>query len=125
MADNICNTEENRILDDSLPTTALAITIKLRSSAPTDAADGTTISGNGYADQTFTVSAASSGSKSNTADITFPAVTGSAWAQIQGYDIYVAGSRRWYIALASGDFRTPAVGDVYKIASGTLTFSLS
>ena len=27
MADNICNTEENRILDDSLPTTALAITI--------------------------------------------------------------------------------------------------
>lgn len=125
MANNIVDTEENRILDDSLPTGAGAITIKLRSTAPTDSADGTAISGNGYADMTFAVGAASSGMKANTADILFAAATGSAWPEVRGYDIYVGANRRWYFALPAPDYRTINVGSQYKIAAGALTFALS
>lgn len=125
MADNLTNTEENRLLDLSLPTTALACTMKLRSSAPSETADGTTITGGGYADKTFTVAAASGGSKSNTADISFGPATGSPWAEIQGYDVYVGAERRWYQALAAPDRRTVGVGDTYVIDAGTLSFALS
>lgn len=125
MADNLANAEEDRLLDLSLPTGAGAITLKLRSSAPTDAADGTTISTGGYADETFAVGASSGGSKTNLADILFPVHSGGAAYTVLGYDVYVGASRRWYQALAAPDQRTVNPGDQYKVAAGALTFSLS
>lgn len=124
MPANLTDGEENRLLDLTLPVGANAITIKLRSTPPTDAAAGAAIAGNGYADQTFTVAAAAGGSKGPTADILFPEATAD-WPEIQGYDFEVAGERRWYHALAAGDRRTVQTGDQYRIKQADLSFSLS
>ena len=123
MADNLTNGEEDRLLDLSLPTTANACQLRLTSTAPTDAAAGTELSGNGYVAQDFTVAASSGGSKSNP-QILFPAATG-AWSTIVGYEVWVGTERRWYRALTAGEQRTLASGDQYRIQAGQLTFSLS
>jgi hypothetical protein len=118
MPGNLVDAEEIRLLDLSLPTGAGAITLKLRSTAPTESADGTAIVAGNYADQNFAVSAAPG--KANLADILFPAATVA--YTVLGYDIYVGASRRWYLALAAPDQRTVNPGDQYKIAAGALTF---
>jgi hypothetical protein len=126
MADNLTDAEENRLLDLSIPTTGMYLA--LTSTAPTDAAAGTELSGNGYTRQAMATSAAASGSKTNSAQINFGPVTTSAWATILGYDIYdasSAGNRRWYRALTAGEQRTPNVGDTYRVAASALTFTLA
>lgn len=123
MADNLTNAEEDRLLDLSLPTGANAITINLRSTAPTDSADGTAIGGGNDVSEDFTVTAASGGAKENTAEILFPAAVAA--YDVFGYDIYVGASRRWYHALAVPDRRTVNIGDQYRIAAGALDFTLA
>jgi hypothetical protein len=126
MADNLTDAEENRLLDLSIPTTGMYLA--LTSTAPTDAAAGTELSGNGYTRQQMTTSAAASGSKSNNAQINYGPVTTADWLTILGYDVYdaaSAGNRRWYRGLTAGEQRTPKVGDTYRVASGALTFTLA
>lgn len=123
---NLVTVEANRLLDDSLPDDT--VYVALTSDAPTASAAGTELSGNGYARQAISMAAAAAGAKTNDTQILFPAATGSAWAEIQGYDIYTAstgGTRRWFKALDAGDFRTVNVGDQYRIAVGDLDFSMS
>lgn len=125
MPDNLTNAEENRLLDASLPVGAGACQLRLTSDAPTDAAAGTELAGNGYAAQNFTATAAAAGTKENAADILFPAAVGADWAEIQGYEVWVGAERRWYRALAVAERRTVRIGDVYRVAAGILDFSLS
>jgi hypothetical protein len=123
VANNLSDAEENRLLDLSLPTGAGAIQIRLRSTAPTDAADGTAIGGGNDVTEDFAVGAAAAGTKSNSAEILFPAAV--AQYSVQGYDFYVGAERRWYHALPAPDQRTVEIGDQYRIAAGDLDFSLS
>lgn len=123
MADNLSNTEENRLLDNSLPTGAGAIEIRLRSTAPTDAADGAAIAGGNDVQENFTVTAAAGGTKENTAEILFAAAVAA--YDVQGYDFYVGAERRWYRALTAPEQRHLEPGDQYRIAAGALDFSIS
>jgi hypothetical protein len=102
--------------------------LALTSTAPTDATAGTELTGNGYTRQAMATTAASGGSKTNSAQINFGPVTTANWLTILGYDIYdasTAGHRRWYRALSAGEQRTPAVGDTYRVAASALTFTLA
>jgi hypothetical protein len=126
MADNITDAEENRLLDLSIPTSGMYLA--LTSTAPTDAAAGTELTGNGYTRQAMATTAAASGSKTNSAQINYGPVTTADWLAILGYDVYdasTAGNRRWYRALAAGEQRTPKVGDTYRVAANALTFTLA
>lgn len=125
---NLVQTEANRLLDLSLPTTLNAIYLALTSTAPTATAAGTELTGSGYARQSMgTLPAAASGQKTGpSAQISFPTVTGSDWLTILGYeawDAVTAGNRRWFRALTAPEQRTPKVGDTFRVAANALTFT--
>jgi hypothetical protein len=76
---------ENKTLDHTLGTTAYAkpaaVYVGLFTTAPADAGGGTEVSGGGYARKTATFAAATGGSTSNNADITFDVATAN-WGTI-------------------------------------------
>lgn len=122
---------ENYVLDAilgsnrgaSIPST---VYVALFTTAPDDTGAGTEVSGGGYArvavtNNTTNWPAASGGSKSNGADIQFPAVT-SSWGTITHWAIYDAatvGNMLLYGSLSLGI--TPAVTDTPFFAVGSLT----
>jgi hypothetical protein len=119
--------EENRLLDASFGTatyTAPTTPMKLAlvTVLGTATAAGTEVAGGSYARQTLAMSAASAGSASNSAVITFsnmPAVT------VVGVDVYdSAGSPRrcWFGPLATN--RTTAAGDNISFAVASIVASL-
>lgn len=94
--------------------------LALTTTAPTDAAAGTKVTGGSYTDQTVTFGSAASGVIANTNAITIsnmPAVT------VAGFDIYdSAGSPR---RIAWGTVsKTYAAGDAATVAIGALTVTL-
>jgi hypothetical protein len=119
---------ENKILDHMLraqsftpPTT---VYVALYTVAPTDAGGGTEVSGGSYARQPVTFSAASGGSITNSADITFPQATAD-WGTIVAvglFDASTAGNLLWYGNLTTS--KTVNSGDIFKISAGNLTVSL-
>jgi hypothetical protein len=125
MAANLTNSEENRLLDLSLPNGSLYLA--LFSAAPGEAAGGTELTGSGYARVAIPfANAASGGTKSNSGAVTFAAASGT-WLTIVAIavmDASTAGTMRWYRTLAGGEQRTLATGDQYTVATGALTFSL-
>jgi len=86
-------------------------------------AAGTEVTGGSYARQSVTFSAASAGSTSNSAAVSFtsmPAVT------VTGIDIWGSEAtpvRRWFGNLSAS--RTTASGDTLSFAAGAITASLS
>lgn len=125
MSGNITNTHENALLDYSLADDA--VYLALLSTAGSDSAAGTELSGNGYSRGQMSMAAASGGSKANDAPIVFGPVSGSDWLTIVGFAIYDAptgGNRLWHFTLAGGDQRQPKVGDTYTVDTGDLTFTL-
>lgn len=129
MANNLSDSAENRILDHInlvtawTPTTPLKVA--LYTVAPTDAGGGTEVSGGSYARTNVTFGAASGGSASNSADVTFPTATAS-WGTVVAAAIFdSAGSpvMIWYGTLTAS--KTVDVGDTFKIPAGSLTLSIS
>jgi hypothetical protein len=126
---NISDYLENKILDHTLATTAYTkptnVYIALYTAAPSDAGGGTEVSGGAYARQVATFGAASAGSTSNSADITFPVATAS-WNTITHIgilDASTAGNLLWHGALSAS--KAIATNDQFKIAAGNLTVSLN
>jgi hypothetical protein len=120
---------ENKLLDHSLATTAYtapgAVYVGLFTSDPTDAGTGTEVSGGSYARQSATFGAASSGSASTSATITFPAATAS-WGTITHVGIYDAsssGNLLFHGAVTTS--KAIESGDTFQISSGNLTISLA
>ena len=119
---------ENKILDHMLraqsftpPTT---VYVALYTVAPSDSGGGTEVSGGSYARQPVTFSAASGGSITNSADITFPQATAD-WGTIVAvglFDASTAGNLLWYGNLTTS--KTVNSGDIFKISAGNLTVSL-
>ena len=76
---------ENKIIDHMLRNQAYTppatVYVALYTDDPTDADTGTEVSGGAYARQSVTLSAASGGATSNSADITFPTATAD-WGTI-------------------------------------------
>ena len=83
------------------------------------------VSGNGYARKAATFAAASSGSSSTNADVTFDAATGS-WGEITHVavmDALTTGNVLFWGRVTTA--KTIENGDTFKITSGNLTITLA
>ena len=119
---------ENKLLDHVLrnvsytsPTTCF---VALFTSDPTDAGTGTEVSGGSYARQSLSVTTASGGIVTSSADITFPQATAS-WGTISHlgiYDALTSGNLLMHTPLTTS--KTIGEGDVLKINTNSLTVTL-
>lgn len=119
---------ENKVIDHMLRgqtfTPPSTIYVGLYTTAPTDAGGGTEVSGNGYARQSITLTAASGGSTSNSSDITFPQATGN-WGTIVAAGLFDASSGGNLLAWNNlTESKNITDGDVLKIPAGQLTFTI-
>lgn len=120
---------ENALINGTLRATTYTapttVYVGLFTSDPTDAGSGTEVSGNAYARQAATFAAPSNGAASTNADVQFPQATGN-WGTITHFAIFDAlttGNMMYHGALTSS--KTIETGDVFKIASGSLTVTLA
>ena len=104
------------------PTT---IYVALYTSDPTDANTGTQVSGGSYARQVVTFGAPSNGVSLSNADVTFPQATAN-WGTVGWIglmDSLTTGNLLYHTALDAA--KTIETGDIFKIASGSLSVTLA
>lgn len=118
---------ENKVLDHILGTTAYTqpttVYLGLSTASFADDNSGTELSGSGYARQSATFNAASSGTADNSAVIEFPAATGS-WGTITHFGVFDAltgGNLLVHGAFTTS--KTIASGDIVRISAGDLDIS--
>jgi len=116
---------ENELLDHVLGnlayTSPTTVYVGLHTSTPGDDDSGTEVSGGSYARQTASFAAASSGSASTDATMTFPTATAD-WGTITHFGIYDAlttGNLLYHGALTTS--KVINSGDTFEIQSGNLT----
>ena len=126
--------EMSNFLEDALINATLRATtftspatvyVSLHTADPTDAGTGTEVSGGSYARQSASFAAPSNGASATDADITFPQATGS-WGTVSHigiWDALTTGNLLYHTQLDAS--KTIDVGDIFKIASGSLTVTLS
>jgi hypothetical protein len=119
---------ENKVLDHVLRNTSYTspttVYVGLFTSDPTDAGSGTECTGSAYARQTLSVTTASGGIVTSSADVTFPQATGS-WGTISHLgilDALTSGNLLMHTPLTTS--KTIDNGDILKISSGNLTVTL-
>ena len=119
--------EANRLLDAAFSTADYAgattgSQLRLATSAGTDTAAGTLVTGGSYAHQSMAMATAASRSCSNTGTISF---TGMPAASVTNVEIYNSGGtvRKAYGALTTP--RTTASGDTLSFAAGSVVASFS
>ena len=119
---------ENKVLDHVLRNTSYTspttVYVGLFLSDPTDAGSGTECTGSAYARQTLSVTTASDGIVTSSADVTFPQATGS-WGTITHLgllDALTSGNLLMHTPLTTS--KTIDNGDILKISSGNLTVTL-
>lgn len=120
---------ENALINATLRATTFTspatVYVSLHTADPTDAGSGTEVSGGSYARQSATFGAPSNGVSTTTADITFPQATGS-WGTITHigiWDSLTTGNLFYHTPLDAS--KTIDTGDIFKIASGSLTVTLA
>lgn len=126
MADNLTNTVENELLDALVGTTAYTVTTPIKlalvTAAGSDSAAGTEVSGGSYSRQTIAFDAASGGSITNNATITFANMPTCTVVGIELYDS--AGTPK---RLAYGDLTASKAlvsGDTLQFAASSVSLSL-
>lgn len=125
----ISNYLENALINGTIRGTTYTapstVYVGLYTSDPTDANTGTEVTGGSYARQSATFAAPSNGSSASNADITFPQATAN-WGTVGWIgilDASTAGNLLYHTALDAA--KTIETGDIFKIASGNLTVTLS
>ena len=120
---------ENALINVTLRATSYTapttVYVALYTSDPTDADTGTECSGTSYARQSVIFSSPSNGATSNSAAVEFPQAGGS-WGTITHIgirDASTAGKLLYHTALDAS--KTIATGDVFRIASGSLSVTLA
>ncbi len=120
---------ENKIIDHMLRnqsyTPPATVYVALYTDDPTDADTGTEVTGGSYARQSVTLSAASAGATSNSADITFPTATAD-WGTITHVglrDASTGGNLLMHSALDAS--KTVNNGDTFKINTGDLDITVT
>lgn len=131
MANNLSNAAEALVLDwinvvgtPTRPTSPLKVALFTTLPNQETGSGGTEVSGGSYARTSVTFSAASGGSTSNSADVTFPTASAN-WGTIVGIGIYDSAGTP--VLIWSGSLTTSKTvenGDTFRIASGSLTLSL-
>ena len=125
MSNYLENALVNATLRNTSYTSPTTVYVALYTTDPTDADTGTEVSGNGYARQSVTFSAPSNGATSNSGAVEFPQATGS-WgtvAYIGLRDASSGGNLLYHTALDAS--KTIATGDVFRIAAGSLSVTLT
>ena len=132
MAGNISDYLENKILEHVMGKTTYtkptATYLALYLVTPTDSTAGTEVANaNGYVRQAITWGTASNGTISNSAQITFPAATGSPWGTVTALgvvdaSVWGSGNILWYGPVSPNV--TIAVADIYQISVGGLQLTL-
>lgn len=124
----LSNYLENKLLDHVLRnvsyTSPTTVYVGLFTSDPTDDNTGTEVSGGSYARQILSVTTASGGIVTSSADVTFPQATGS-WGTVSHIgllDSLTSGNLLMHTPLTTS--RAIESGDILKISTGNLTASL-
>jgi hypothetical protein len=120
---------ENALINGTIRGTTFTapstIYVALYTSDPTDANTGTEVSGGSYARTSVTFGAPSNGVSLSNADCTFPQATGS-WGTVGWIglmDASTSGNLLYHTALDAS--KTIDTGDIFKIASGSLSVTLA
>lgn len=120
---------ENALINVTLRNTAYtspaAVYVSLHTADPTDAGTGTEVSGGSYARKAATFAAPSNGVSATSADVTFDQCTAS-WGTITHigiWDALTTGNMLYHTPLTTS--KAIDTGDIFKIASGSLTVTLA
>jgi hypothetical protein len=124
----LSNYLENKLLDHVLRnvsyTSPTTVYVGLFTADPTDAGTGTEVSGGSYARQILSVTTATDGIVTSSADVTFPQATAS-WGTVSHIgllDALSSGNLLMHTPLTTS--RAIESGDILKISTGNLTASL-
>lgn len=124
----LSNYLENKLLDHVLRnvsyTSPTTVYVGLYTSDPGDGNTGTEVSGGSYARQILSVTTASGGIVTSSADVTFPQATGS-WGTVSHIgllDALTSGNLLMHTPLTTS--RAIESGDILKISTGNLTAAL-
>lgn len=125
MSNYLENALINVTLRNTAYTTPTTVYVGLYTSDPTDANTGTEVSGGSYARTAVTFAAPSNGVTTNNADVTFTQATGS-WGTVGWIgilDSLSGGNLLYHTPLDVA--KTIDSGDIFKIASGSLSVTLA
>jgi len=125
MSNHLENALINATLRNTSYTSPATVYVALFTTDPTDAGSGTEVSGGSYARTSVTFAAPSNGASASNADCTFPTCT-STWGTVTHiglYDASTSGNLLYHTPLDTS--KTIETGDIFKIASGSLTVTLS
>ena len=125
MSNYLENALVNAVLRNTSYTSPATVYLALYTSDPTDADAGTEVSSNAYERQSITFGSPSNGVSTNSAAIEFPQATGS-WGTVAYVGIRDAsngGNLLFHTALDAS--KTIATGDVFRVASGSLSVTLA
>jgi len=125
MSNYLENALINATLRNTSYTSPTTVYVGLYTSDPTDGNSGSEISGGSYARTAVTFGAPSNGVSTNSASVEFPQATGS-WgtvAYIGLLDASTSGNLLYHTALDAS--KTIASGDVFRIATGSLSVTLA
>ena len=125
MSNYLENALINVTLRNTSYTSPTTIYVGLYTSDPTDANTGTEVSGGYYARTSVTFGAPSNGAALNNAAVEFPQATGS-WGTVGWIgilDAATSGNLMYHTALDTS--KTIDTGDIFKIAIGSLSVTLS
>jgi hypothetical protein len=115
----------NGTLRGTTYTAPTTVYVGLYTSDPTDANTGTEVSGGSYARTSVTFGSPSDGVSTNSAAVEFPQATGS-WGTVTHIgilDASTSGNLLYHTPLDAS--KTIASGDIFKIASGSLSVTLA
>ena len=125
MSNYLENALINATLRNTSYTSPATVYVGLYTSDPTDANTGTEVSGGSYARTAVTFGAPSNGVSTNSAAVEFPQATGSwgtvGWIGIE--DASTGGNLLYHTALDAS--KTIDSGDIFKIATGSLSVTLA
>lgn len=125
MSNHLENELYDHVLRNASYTSPTNIYVSLHTADPTDAGTGTEVSGGSYARTAVTMGAPTNGSGTNSADVQFPQCT-SDWGSVSHIGIWDAttgGNMLFHSPLDTTKNLT--TGDVFKIASGSLTVTFA
>lgn len=125
MSNYLENALINATLRNTSYTSPTTVYVGLFTSDPTDAGSGTEVSGGSYARTAVTFGAPSNGVSTNNAAVEFPQATGNwgtvGWIGI--HDAATSGNLMYHTALDVS--KTIDTGDIFKIATGSLSVTLA
>ena len=125
MSNHLENELYDHVLRNATYTSPTNIYVSLHTADPTDAGTGTEVSGGSYARTAVTMGAPTNGSGTNSADVQFPQATAD-WGTVTHigiWDATSAGNMLFHTPLDTS--KNITTGDVFKIASGSLTVTFA